>query len=292
VNVIPIDAVDDARLEAYAHVSDERWLAERGSFVAEGRFVVERLLETGRFEIESLLLNAAAFAALTPALATLQAPIFVCPPRFFERLTGHHFHRGCLAVARRPQASDATLLAARARALLVLDRVADPDNVGSVFRSALAFGVDAVWLGPGCAPPLSRKAIRTSMAATLRVPFAAFGAEPLPGSTTRGGGDERGAGAAWPHCLAALPAQGFELLGLSPHAPASELSELERAGPGLSRFALLVGTEGEGLSAPVEALATRRVRIAMRPGVDSLNLGVAAGIALHWLSAVVRQGPP
>jgi tRNA G18 (ribose-2'-O)-methylase SpoU len=68
------------------------------------------------------------------------------------------------------------------------------------------------------------------------------------------------------------------------------LSELKRAAP--SRFALLVGTEGEGLSAAVEALATRRVRIAMRPGVDSLNLGVAAGIALHWLSVAERQGPP
>jgi tRNA G18 (ribose-2'-O)-methylase SpoU len=290
VNVIPIDSIDDARLEAYAHVSDERWLAARGSFVAEGRFVVERLLETGRFELESLLLNAAAFSALTPALGAVEAPIFVCPPRFFERLTGHHFHRGCLALARRPQPSDGTALAAGARSLLVLDRVADPDNVGSVFRSALAFGVDAVWLGPGCAPPLSRKAIRTSMAATLRVPFAAFRAEPDPGLTTAGRGNTTAADGAWPHCLAGLSSQGFELLGLSPRAPAFDLRELDRRG--LSRFVLLVGTEGEGLSAAVEALATRRVRIAMRPGVDSLNLGVAAGIALHWLTAAESQGPP
>lgn len=283
MNVIRVDAADDARLDGYAHVSDERWLAARGCFVAEGRFVVERLLETGRYELESLLLNAAAFAALGPRLAAVEAPIFVCPPRFFERLTGHHFHRGCLALARRPPASDAAALTEGARALLVLDRVADPDNVGSVFRSALAFGVDAVLLGPGCAPPLCRKAIRTSVAATLRVPFSAFEADAAP-ARAAGGGDEGSGGAAWPRYLAGLARQGFELLGLSPRLPGVELPELDR-GDSNARFALLVGTEGAGLSPELEALATRRVRIAMRPGVDSLNLGVAAGIALHWLTA-------
>ncbi len=291
MNVIPIEAVDDARLDGYAHVGDERWLAARGCFVAEGRFVVERLLQTGRYELESLLLNPAAFAALAPALAVVEAPIFVCPPRFFERLTGHHFHRGCLALARRPPASDAVALTAGARSLLVLDRVADPDNVGSVFRSALAFGVDAVWLGPGCAPPLCRKAIRTSVAATLRVPFAAFGGEPPP-TAPAGGNPARAAGPVWPSCLVELSRQGFELLALSPRSPSVDLRELDRTVPD-ARFALLVGTEGSGLSEEVEALATRRVRIAMRPGVDSLNLGVAAGVALHWLTLceVEPRGP-
>jgi tRNA G18 (ribose-2'-O)-methylase SpoU len=262
--VIHIDAVDDPRLDGYRALGRNGELAARGEFVAEGRFVVSRLIEGNRHELRSLLVNEAALKALAPLLTQLAAPVYVCEPRFFERLTGHHFHRGCLALAARPPAADSLELAAGARALVVLDRVADPDNVGSVFRSALAFGVDAIWLGPGSADPLSRKAIRTSMAATLRVPFAA--------------GDE----ARWPGCLDRLRERGFELIALSPSPTNEELHGFARADG--AAFALLVGSEGEGLTPDVEARATRRLRIAMRAGVDSLNLGVAAGIALHWLT--------
>jgi tRNA G18 (ribose-2'-O)-methylase SpoU len=288
VNVIAVDAADDPRLSGYTAVADERGLGRRGEFIAEGRFVVSRLIEGGRHELCSLLVNDAALNALAPQLVGLTAPIYVCAPRFFEALTGHHFHRGCLALAKRPPSADALELSAGARSLVVLDRVADADNVGSVFRSALAFGVDAVWLGPGSADPLSRKAIRTSMAASLRVPFATLRADwATPGSAAS---DPRGAsdasrGARWPDCLDRLREQGVELFALSPREPATELRESLR-GHDAAPFALLIGTEGEGLSAEVEERATRRVRIAMQPGVDSLNLGVAAGIALHSLSRV------
>jgi tRNA G18 (ribose-2'-O)-methylase SpoU len=288
VNVIAVDAADDPRLSGYTEVADERGLARRGEFIAEGRFVVSRLIEGRRHELCSLLVNEAALNALAPRLVGLDAPIYVCAPRFFEALTGHHFHRGCLALAKRPDRADALELSAGARALVVLDRVADADNVGSVFRSALAFGVDAVWLGPGSADPLSRKAIRTSMAASLRVPFATLTMEVAPGSAASD--DHRGAantalGARWPECLDRLRERGVELLALSPREPATELRESLRADDA-PPFALLIGTEGDGLSAEVEQRATRRLRIAMRPGVDSLNLGVAAGIALHSLRRV------
>jgi len=288
VNVIPVDAADDPRLSGYTAVADERGLARRGEFMAEGRFVVSRLIEGRRHELCSLLVNDAALNALAPQLVGLTAPIYVCAPRFFEALTGHHFHRGCLALAKRPPSADALELSVGARSLVVLDRVADADNVGSVFRSALAFGVDAVWLGPGSADPLSRKAIRTSMAASLRVPFATLTAEwTAPGSAPC---DPRGAadasrGARWPECLDRLREQGVELLALSPREPATELRDSLR-GDDAAPVALLIGTEGEGLSAEVEERATRRLRIAMRPGVDSLNLGVAAGIALYSLRRV------
>jgi tRNA G18 (ribose-2'-O)-methylase SpoU len=278
VDVIRVDSIEDARLAGYAHLGDERWLAAHGMFVAEGRFVVERLVTARRQRVLSVLANEAALAALGRALAGIEAPIFVCAPRFFERLSGHHFHRGCLALAERPADSDARALAAEANALVVLDRVADADNVGSVFRSALAFGVDALWLGPGCADPLARKAIRTSMAATLRVPFARL--------SPRGLSPEEPAVTSvrpiWPECLAELADRGFGVLALSPRDPARELSEYEPPSAE-RRFALVIGSEGAGLSPDVEALATTRLRIGMRAGVDSLNLGVAAGIALHWL---------
>jgi tRNA G18 (ribose-2'-O)-methylase SpoU len=301
VNGIRVDSIDDPRLAGYARVGDERWLAARGWFVAEGRLVVERLLTARRQRVLSLLVNEAALAALAPALVGLDAPIFVCAPRFFERLSGHHFHRGCLALAERPAAAASRSLLAGARALVVFDRVADPDNVGSVFRTALAFGVDAVWLGPGCADPFARKAIRTSMAATLRVPFARWSRNEGPEGAQRVGALRgppavvEAAGAAstapddaqpelvWPGCLTALREQGFAVLALSPREPARDLSQYA-VPPSPRPFALIVGSEGAGLSPESEAVASERLRIAMRPGVDSLNLGVAAGIALHWLT--------
>jgi tRNA G18 (ribose-2'-O)-methylase SpoU len=276
--VIRVDALDDARLVDYASVADERTLAGRGLFVAEGRFVVQRLIEGQRHDVHSVLLNEAALAALSPALERLDAPVYVCAPRFFEGLTGHNFHRGCLALGRRPSSAAPLELARAQRSLVVLERVANADNVGSVFRSALALGVGAVWLGPGSADPLSRKAIRTSMAATLSLPFARC--EPDAPGVSR----ER----SWFAGLAQLHAEGFQLLALSPREPGMPLDdfEFEAIDP---RFALLVGAEGEGLSPELEALADQRLRILMSEGVDSLNLGVAAGIALHSLRRATRR---
>ncbi|HWO07890.1 MAG TPA: RNA methyltransferase [Polyangiaceae bacterium] len=267
MNVIRVDSATDERLAGYSLIGDERALAGRGWFVAEGRYVVERLIAGRRHELVSLLVNDAALAALAPHLGAVTAPIYVCAPRLFEPLTGHHFHRGCLALAVRPAPAPPLLLARGARSLVVLDRVGNPDNVGSIFRSALALGADGLWLGPGCADPFGRKAIRTSMAAALAMPFATLGG-----------------GAACTQHLVELRDAGFELLALSPREPGVELGELSSAGVPV-RFALLLGAEGEGLAPELEALATRRLRIAMRPGVDSLNVGVAAGIALHTLRA-------
>lgn len=266
MNVVRVDSTADERLAGYALLGDERALRDRGWFVAEGRFVVERLIAGRRHDILSLLVNDAALAALAPIASGLSAtPIYVCAPRFFESLTGHHFHRGCLALAKRPAATAAFELARGARSLLLLDRVGNPDNIGSIFRSGLALGVDAIWLGPGCADHLGRKALRTSMAAALALPCAVFG----PGDL-------------WLAEVARLPALGFALLALSPHPPGTDLRELSRGG-GPERFALLLGAEGDGLAPELEALAARRLQIAMRAGVDSLNVGVAAGIALHAL---------
>jgi tRNA G18 (ribose-2'-O)-methylase SpoU len=269
---VQVDAADDPRLVDYRLLGDQRALVARGLFVAEGRLVVQRLLEARRHVLRSVLVNAAALDALAPLLSAIDAPVYVCAPRFFEGLTGHHFHRGCLALAVRPARPAPLGLAQVARLLCVLERAADPDNVGSVFRSARAFGVDALWLGPGSADPLSRKAIRTSVAASLLLPFAQ-----LDGSG--------GAGAeamSLESGLQSLREQRYEILALTPREPALDLRELEL--PPASRVALLIGGEGDGLSESALALATRRVRIAMRPEVDSLNLGVAAAIAMHALA--------
>ncbi len=274
MEVIHVDATDDPRLSAYALLADERALVARDLFVAEGRFVVQRLLAGRRHEVCSVLANEAALAALGPELEASSAPVYVCAPRFFERLTGHHFHRGCLALARRPASQSPLALARGARSLCVLDRVADPDNVGSVFRSARAFGASALWLGPGSADPLCRKAIRTSVAAVLELPFARLASE----ADASAENEPRD----WLGCLQGLRELGYELIALTPHETAIDIGRLASSRE-LARVALLIGAEADGLGAAALDLATLRVRIPMHPGVDSLNLGVAAGIALHAL---------
>jgi tRNA G18 (ribose-2'-O)-methylase SpoU len=271
VNLQRVERADDARLRSYELVAQPGALREAGWFVAEGRLVVERLLGERRYQLESVLLNEAALAALEPALREATAPVYLCPNPLFEALTGYDFHRGCLALVRRPPPLDWRALAERARTLVVLEGVANHDNIGGVFRNAAAFGVDGVLLDPRCADPLYRKAIRTSMAASLRVPFATIGAE----------------GARWPDCLGELSACGFELIALTPGAGAREL-EAFAGGPRSERLALLFGSEGAGLSAPALAACRERVRIAIRPAVDSLNLAVACGIVLQRLLPCCR----
>lgn len=273
MSVVRVYRSDDPRLSGYKLLGDAAALRRAGWFVAEGRFVVERLLHEPAYSIESLLLNEAAYRALEAVLASRDADVvtYLCPPSLFVELTGYDFHRGCLALVRRPVLPLPEDLAARSRALIVLEGVANADNVGGVFRNAAAFGVDGVLLNPTSSDPLYRKAIRTSMAETLRVPFAILGEGESP----------------WPACLCLLRERGFELLALTPHPTATDIDELVARGVP-DRFALLVGSEGDGLSAEALALATCRARIAMRPNVDSLNLAVASGIALQRLMRLGR----
>jgi tRNA G18 (ribose-2'-O)-methylase SpoU len=268
--IVSLSALDDPRLAGYREISEPELVRERGLFVAEGRLVVERVLREG-FTIQSLLLNAAAHAALAPLLDALEreTPVYVADAAEFQRLTGHDFHRGCLALVERPRPRPLAPLLESARTIVVLEGVTNPDNVGGVFRNAAAFGVDAVLLSPTTTDPLYRKAIRTSMAQTLRVPFARLGGEP--------GWPQ------WPEALSLLSEHGFQLVALTPREPSRDIDVFARA-PRSARTALLVGTEGAGLSEAVEVRAEQRVRIPIRRDVDSLNLAVAVGIALHRLA--------
>ena len=154
--------------------------------------------------------------------------------------------------------------AANDRLLAVTDPdIVFPDNVGSAFRNAAAFGAGGVLLSPTCCDPLYRKAVRTSMGAVLRMPYARL--------------------EQWPRGLAALKAEGFTLIALTPRAQAIDLSACARRQP-RQKMAILVGSEGAGLSREAESMADACVRIPMSPGVDSLNLATATGIALYYLT--------
>jgi tRNA G18 (ribose-2'-O)-methylase SpoU len=179
-----------------------------------------------------------------------------------NEIAGFNIHRGCLALAERPALAEVADLALDdARLLVVLEGVNNPDNVGGIFRSAAAFDADAVILGPSCSDPLYRKSIRTSMAATLVVPFA--GARP------------------WPQAIAGLRARGFTVLALTPSTDATAIDDL----PAFDRVAILVGAEGEGLSGAAMHAADYRVRIPMTGAADSLNVTVAASIAMYLVSS-------
>lgn len=263
-----VNDLNDPRVAEYHGVPDPELLRERGLFVAEGRLVVRRLLEDGSYRTRSLLVTEAARASLADVLgrAMAELPIYVVSLDTMRAITGFSIHRGCLALVERNAPIETGVLVARlsaARLLVVLEEVANADNVGGVFRNALAFGAAAVLLSPGCCDPLYRKAIRTSMAASLRVPFARVGD--------------------WPRGLGGIRAAGFSLVALTPAAGARDLGDFASDPRRPSRLALMAGAEGPGLSAPIEAMADARVRIPMAPGVDSLNLATATGIALYRL---------
>ena len=253
----------DADWEAdYQHVGDHRWLTAQGLFVAEGRFIVRRLLESHRFRIKSVVVTPAALQGLSDALLA-DTPVHVLEQDVLNRITGFNFHRGCLALAHRGPGTG-PVGADEARRLLALEGVGNPDNVGGLFRVAAAFGVGGLLLDPASADPFYRKAIRTSMGAVLDVPF-----ERVPD---------------WPKALGRFRSRGFDVVALTPREEARPLPEYVAGGPPARRIVIVVGAEGSGLTEEALAEATERVRIPISPGVDSLNVTVAAGIALALLA--------
>jgi tRNA G18 (ribose-2'-O)-methylase SpoU len=262
---MPIERVDgatDARIAEYRDVGDPELVRARSMFIAEGRLVVRRVIEDRRWRVRSVLVSEAARASLASVLDTLAAdvPIYVCDVADFQGVTGYNIHRGCLALVERRPAPGIDTLLASSRTLVVLEGVANADNVGGVFRNAAAFGGDGVLLSPTTCDPLYRKAIRTSMAAVLRVPFARV--------------DD------WPGVLTRVRAAGFTIVALTPRQPSEPLHVFAARGRP-PKLALLVGTEGAGLTPAAEATADCRVRIPISDCVDSLNVAVAAGIALY-----------
>ena len=267
--MILIPSLDDERVAAYRWVADPRRLETEGLFVAEGRLVVPQLLAVssrpGRWSgaAHSVLLSPSALEQMRSQLDPYpQVPVFVVPQAVMNELVGFNIHRGCLALGRRPvtPALDEVDLSAATR-VVVLEGVNNPDNIGGIFRSAAAFNADLVALGPACADPLYRKSIRTSIGATLDVPYAQA--------------------APWPQALNQLKRAGFRVIALTTATAATPLPQLTADH---ARIALLAGAEGTGLSDIALAAADERVTIPMSGRVDSLNVGTALAIALYHVS--------
>jgi tRNA G18 (ribose-2'-O)-methylase SpoU len=264
VAIITLTAASDARIAEYAGVADSDLALRSGIIVVEGRLVVSRLIQDGRYRVRSLLLSEAARRQLADDLPRLDpdVPVFVCPMESFRAITGFNIHRGCVALVERPPQRDTREVLENARLILALEAIANPDNVGGIFRNAAAFGADGVLVDAATGDPFYRKAIRTSMGAVLRVPFARF---------------------AWSDALPVVRSAGLTIVALTPREPAEPLERFARKHAGRP-LALLLGNEGSGLSEAAAASADVRVRIPMTSEVDSLNVAVAAGIALAQLT--------
>lgn len=260
-DLIEITDPADPRLADYRDLRDvelrKHLEAEHGLFLAEGEKVVRRALEAG-FAPRSLLMAPRWLDGLADVLATTDAPCYVLDEALAEEVTGFHVHRGALAsLERRPLPPVADVLDG-ARSVLVLEDIVDHTNVGAILRSGAALGFDAVLLSPRCADPLYRRAIKVAMGAVFTMPWTR-----LPD---------------WYDALPDLSAAGFTTVALT---LAPDSTPVEEAVAGVERLALVLGSEGHGLSTRWEQSADRRAIIPMREGIDSLNVAAATAVACY-----------
>ena len=257
------DGLGDPRLADYANLTDvalrRRIEPAGGLYIAESAKVLARALAAGHRPRSVLVAagrEAEAIAVLDAAGA--DAPVLVGAPETLEAVTGYDVHRGLLAAMHRPALPDPADLIATARRIVVLEDIVEHTNVGSVFRSAAALGADAVLVTPRCADPLYRRSVRVSMGTVFQVPWTR-----IP----------------WPAGYALLREHGFALAALALADDAVDLDALAADPP--HRLALLLGTEGDGLSRRALGEADMLVTIPMAGGVDSLNVAAAAAVAMH-----------
>lgn len=269
--VIRLTDPDDDRLADYLHLTDvalrRRLEPATGLYMAESSKVITRALEAGH-QPRSFLMTERWLPELTDLLSDVQrrfgdVPVYVGPPEVVEAITGFHLHRGALAAMHRPElpSLDDVLRGARggagARRVAVFDGIVDHTNLGAGFRSAAALGVDAVLVTPECADPFYRRSIRVSMGTVFQVPWTRI--DP------------------WPAGIDALRERGFTVAALALADDAISLDALAARAP--ERLALVLGTEGDGLSRRVTAAADVVVTIPMAGGVDSLNVAAASAVA-------------
>jgi tRNA G18 (ribose-2'-O)-methylase SpoU len=258
---VEVARADDARLADYRDLRDvelrKHLEAEHGLFLAEGEKVVRRAVEAGH-RPRSFLMAPRWLAGLADVLAGSDAPCYVVSEALAEEVTGFHVHRGALAsLERRPLPTVDEVLAG-ARSVLVLEEIVDHTNVGAIFRSGAALGFDAVLLAPRCADPLYRRSVKVAMGAVFALPWTR-----LPD---------------WYDALPGLTARGFTTVALT---LAEDAVPIEEAVAGADRLALVLGSEGHGLSPRWERAAERRATIPMAAGIDSLNVAAATAVACY-----------
>jgi tRNA G18 (ribose-2'-O)-methylase SpoU len=260
---VHIDRPDDTRIADYRALTDvelrTRFEPPHGLFIAEGELVLRRALRAG-YRLRSVLVDAKRIDQLSD-LDTGGVPVYAATPEVLREITGYHVHRGVLAsFHRRPLPSPGEVLAAANR-LVVLEDVNNHTNLGAIFRAAAGLGFDGVLLSPSCADPLYRRSVRVSMGEVFAVGYARL--------------------AQWPADLKRVRDAGFTVVALTPGEGATPIDTLDASVR--ARPALLLGAEGEGLSAGALSASDLSARIPMSRGVDSLNVAAAAAVAFWEL---------
>lgn len=270
-SIINITDLSRPELDPYARLTEaqlrSRQAPEKGLFIAESAKVIAHALDAGCEPVSFLMERRQLKDGAEVLLARCgSVPVYLGERELLKALTGYELTRGVLCAMRRPALPDAETVCGGARRVAVLERLADPTNVGAVFRSAAALGMDAVLVTPDCCDPLHRRAVRVSMGTVFQVPWARIGER---------AGD-------WPDAgMARLRAMGFRTaaMALSERAVSVEDPALAKE----ERLAVVLGAEGDGLSAKTLADCDYTVRIPMSAGVDSLNVAAASAVAFWQL---------
>lgn len=269
-NMIEIKDITAPELDCYARLTEaqlrSRREPEKGLFIAESAKVIACALDAGYVPV-SFLMERRQMAGQGKELLRRcgDVPVYTADRAVLERLTGYQLTRGVLCAMGRKKPDSPEAVCENAFRVAVLENIVDPTNVGAIFRSAAALGMDGVLLTPSCCDPLHRRAARVSMGTVFQVPWAYLGDSP----------------ADWPEKgLARLHSLGFETAAMALDDRAIPIDD-----PGLQkikRLAIVLGTEGDGLSAETVARCDKTVCIPMKNGVDSLNVA-AAGAVAFWV---------
>ena len=264
-----IGDADDPRLADYRGLTDVRlrttWEPPHGVFIAESEQVIRRACAAG-YRPRSMVMAPEWLDRMAGLLADVEAPVYTASYDVLRELTGFNVHRGALASFDRKPLPSVADVVRDARRVVVLEGIVSHTNLGAVFRCAAALGMDAVVLSPTCADPLYRRAVRVSMGEVFAIPYARA---------------ER-----WPKALDDLASQGFRRLALTPAADAVPLDELT---VDADRLAVVLGTEGAGLTDEALAHTDVAVQIPMSAGVDSLNVAAAAAVSFWVLGRRQRE---
>ena len=255
--LIPIHDLEDERIAVYRDLLSAKASRRCGLFIAEGRLLVDRLVASS-FPTHSILVDERRLSLLADQPADRM--IYVLPAKWIEELIGFNFHRGILACGHRMSTRALTEVLQKVSShatVLVCVGIQDPTNLGSILRSAAAFGIDAVLLGQQCSDPFSRRVLRVSMGATLKLPLVE--SNDLAADLDRLRSEFQ-----------------FERIA-TVLDDAEVLEDALRA----DRIAILIGNEAHGLPDEISQVCERRVTIPMQLGTDSLNAAVASGIMLH-----------
>ena len=263
-NIIEITDIAAPELDAFARLTEaqlrNRLESEKGIFIAESPKVIDRALDAGCAPL-ALLMERKHLDGQGAAIMERcgDIPVYTARREVLESLTGYQLTRGILCAMRRPLPGSVEAVCADARRIAVLENVMNPTNVGAIFRSAAALGMDAVLLTPGCSDPFYRRAIRVAMGTVFQIPW------------TYVDGD-------WPELL---KAHGFSTVAMALCPDSRALNDPEIAAQ--ERLAIVLGTEGDGLAVSTIAACDYTVCIPMAHGVDSLNVAAASAVAFYQL---------